>query len=90
VNVSSCWTVSLCCSAAEAKAAAISMGLTAPALHPTDLAGRQAAAEKLLGAMLNGGKAGGLRAACAEGFGMLISGIAAGIPEQVGLHTADE
>jgi len=61
------------------------VGLTAPALHPTDLAGRQAAADKLLGALLDGRKTGGLRAACGEGLGMLLSGMATGISEQVGL-----
>ena len=73
-------------SATEAQAAAISLALTAPALHPTDLAGRQAAAGKLLGGLVDAERSGSVRAACGEGLGMLIGGIAAEIPEEVGFH----
>ena len=61
------------------------MGLTAPHLHPTDHQGRAEAAQKLLDTLASNNQ-GHVRAACGEGLGLMLAGVAAGLTDQVWLE----
>lgn len=71
-----------CCSSKAARNAAIALGLTIPKLHPADVAAKSAAAHSLAGILMNGKEAGSLRAACAEGLGLAINGLASVISDK--------